>query len=294
MAALSSGRVVTPRVELELSFRHHGVECISHRRGRRRQPREQFERVGGLIDRKLAPGHDPRALRLRRRQQRRQQRRYRPRRPPITRRCSSASGTGVPRFGSMPTGVALTTPAAPRSASSTLSATDNLVLRRQSIRELFGPAPARPRRCVVSETPRPASAKAMALPTPPAPIDGDRRRVRSRRRERADRARKSRGVGVVTDQPAVADNDGVDRAHGGRFGRQFVEQSDHRFLVGKGDVDAGEAKTPDAVEQRAQLGRAGAGDFDQLIVAARAQRRRRPARASRARPNARSGRRSGR
>ncbi len=88
----------------------------------------------------------------------------------------------------------------------------------------------------------------------------------------ADRARKAGAVGVVPDQPSVADDDGVDRADGARLRRHLVEQRDHGFLVGEGDVDAGEAKAPDAIEQRAQGGRIGVCDLDQLIMAANAQR----------------------
>ena len=83
---------------------------------------------------------------------------------------------------------------------------------------------------------------------------------------------KPRGVGVISDQPAVANHDGIDRADGARAWRQFVEQGNHRFLVGKGDVDPGKPETPDAVQQQPQFFASGAGDFDQLVVAMDAQR----------------------
>ena len=73
-------------------------------------------------------------------------------------------------------------------------------------------------------------------------------------------------------QSAIADHDGVDGADLRRARRQFVEQIDHGFLVGKGDVDAGKAQPPDALEQDLQFLPPGAGDLDQLIMAAQAQR----------------------
>jgi hypothetical protein len=44
------------------------------------------------------------------------------------------------------------------------------------------------------------------------------------------------------------------------------------LLVGKGDVDAGEAEMPNTLEQQLQLVPPGAGDLDELIVAAKVQR----------------------
>ena len=85
------------------------------------------------------------------------------------------------------------------------------------------------------------------------------------------RTRETCRVGIVTDQPAITDHDGIDRPHGGRTRRQFVEQIDHRFLVWKGNVDAREAKPSHLVEQRAQLLAAGARNFDKLIVAPHTQ-----------------------
>jgi hypothetical protein len=83
--------------------------------------------------------------------------------------------------------------------------------------------------------------------------------------------RKTRGVGVVTDQSVIADHDGVDCADGRRTRRQFVEQIDNRFLVGKRHVDAGKAEPTHAVQQRAQLLTARAGNLDQMIVVADTQ-----------------------
>src|SRR5882724_9243667 len=56
-SGLVTGRVLS-RVYFSVALGHYGVECISHLDGRWLQSREQFEGVRGLIDRKLAPGHD--------------------------------------------------------------------------------------------------------------------------------------------------------------------------------------------------------------------------------------------
>ena len=53
-----------------VSFRHHAVECHSQLGHGWRQPREQLESIGSLMDRKFAPGHHPGAPGLGGRQQR--------------------------------------------------------------------------------------------------------------------------------------------------------------------------------------------------------------------------------
>jgi hypothetical protein len=75
----------------------------------------------------------------------------------------------------------------------------------------------------------------------------------------------------VADQPAIADQDGVDRAYGGSGWRQFVEQVKHRFLVWKRDVDARKAPAFHIAQQRAQLLTAGAGNLDKLVAAVHTQ-----------------------
>src|ERR1019366_459702 len=80
----------------------------------------------------------------------------------------------------------------------------------------------------------------------------------------------------MADQPAVPDDDEIDRTDRRGIRRYLVEQIEHGFLVGKGDVDAGEAEPPDALEQDLQLVASGAGDFDELIVAVQAKRLGRP------------------
>ena len=82
----------------------------------------------------------------------------------------------------------------------------------------------------------------------------------------------ARGVSVVADQNPVAHHDGVDRAHRGGLGRKFVEQIDDRLLVGIGHVDAGETKSPHAVQQSAQGVAVRARDLDKLIVAMQPER----------------------
>ena len=79
-------------------------------------------------------------------------------------------------------------------------------------------------------------------------------------------------IGVVAGQPAAAHHDGVHRADGAGAGREVVEQIDHGFLVGEGDIDAGKAELAHAIEDAAQLVAIRAGDLDELIVAARPHR----------------------
>ena len=193
----------------------------------------------------------------------------------------------------MPTGVPLTTPAAPCSALLDAVGDPRLPRPRKLRGERFGLARDSVSKMRSSATSRLASAKAIALPTPPAPISAtapcpgcaDQRR---------HRARKAGGVGVVADQPAVATTTVLTAPIAAAPGASSSSSGDHRFLVGEGDVDAGEAEPPHAVEQHAQASSrrrrrprsAGNGS------ARRAPRR--PARASRATRNARSARRSGR
>jgi hypothetical protein len=79
--------------------------------------------------------------------------------------------------------------------------------------------------------------------------------------------RKTRGVGIVADQPVIADDDGIDGADPGCVRRQFVEQIEHGLLIGKGDVDAGKTEPANAFEHQLQFVSSGAGDLDKLIVA---------------------------
>ena len=48
-------------------------------------------------------------------------------------------------------------------------------------------------------------------------------------------------VGVMADEPAVADDDGIHRVQGARVGRELIEQRDDFLLAGIGDVESGEA-----------------------------------------------------
>ena len=94
--------------------------------------------------------------------------------------------------------------------------------------------------------------------------------------EVGDGARETGRIGVVADQPVVADDDGIDGADQRGARRQFVEQIEHGFLVGKGDVDARKTQPPDALQQHLELFGSGIGDLDQLIMTMQAQRRGRP------------------
>ncbi len=104
----------------------------------------------------------------------------------------------------------------------------------------------------------------------------------------------SRGVGVVADEPAILHDDRVDRAHRGRARRQLVEQRHHDFLAGKVTLTPAKPsrRTPSSIMP--EPGCIGAGDLDQLVVAAQRRAPRRPAHAWRVRRNAQSARRSGR
>ncbi len=87
-------------------------------------------------------------------------------------------------------------------------------------------------------------------------------------------ARKACRIGVVPDQPAILHHDGVDRSHGRCCRRELVEQPDNGLLIGKGDVDAGEAQPSHALEHHGQFGATCTRNLDQLVVAAQSQSRR--------------------
>ena len=62
---------------------------------------------------------------------------------------------------------------------------------------------------LISDTAEIASANPIALPTPPAPIRATAPRPEGD--EVFHRPRESGGVGVVADQPVIANHDGIDR-----------------------------------------------------------------------------------
>ena len=170
----------------------------------------------------------------------------------------------------MPIGVPLTMPTAPSSASATerhSSAFARPPTRAASAAALS----ASTSKMRISSTASSASAKAIALPTPPAPstATGPRRAfsIRGRAARRKPLAsvlwptrRPSRKTTVLTAPIASALADSASRS------------ADHRLFVWEGDVDAGEAECACAVEQPRKFSCVGAGDVDELIMAAHADR----------------------
>ena len=178
-------------------------------------PREQFERIGRLIDCQLAPGHDARrpwpwppsgAV---------SRAANRPHRRPTARHAAGLSGTGVSTAGQHPDRGSVDHPRQRRAAHPRhYRQRAPVALAFEPGGQLLRPWRGRCRISAIRQTPSPASAKAIALPTPPAPITATAP-CEERGDEFGDSARETGRVGIVADQPAVADHDGVDRADQG-------------------------------------------------------------------------------
>ena len=188
----------------------------------------------------------------------------------------------MPRSGSMPTGVALTTPAAPCSALATSSATRAVQTAAQLHRQRFGlgaigiedaefgDAEVRERECD-------RLADAAGADQRDRSAIGGRRPISAIARSKPvvsvlwPISRPSRTTTVLTAP--------ISRARADSSSSNGIDG----FLVGKRDVDAGEAETPDAVEQRAQACRIGAREPRSVDSGSARRAHRPPARASPAR-----------
>ena len=166
----------------------------------------------------------------------------------------------VSRIGQHPSGDALIGPRR-RVASSTLPHAHRYALQPRAI---HGLARARNRKSA-NRHPWPCERNTVALPAPPP---NQRHRAARRGVHHGQRRRASRCVSVFSLQSAVADNNGIDRANPRRLRRQFFEQIEHGLLVGERDVNSGKSQPAHALEIAFNYFPSGAGNFDELIVAA--------------------------
>ncbi len=83
---------------------------------------------------------------------------------------------------------------------------------------------------------------------------------------------KARPVGVVPDRAAVLEHDGVHGAERARIRGEGVEERDHRLLAGMGDVEPGKTEAPGGGQKLGKRVRrkAEGGDVDDLVDIAQA------------------------